>query len=192
MLQFGLQHLWVLWPSTRYLAFLSHKFLISKTRILLPPPTLQTHFETKMWEWDNAWKTSGTEWGSVSGRCHSRLRVKSLGWKCLLKWLRDHFFLCYCFFLSLVYCHTMVPEIDIFYKYQLHQILSRKTASLSQDDRGYWFGRYYVYSRVPSLRYILVTSSSVTSEGIFGASSWRSPIDLCSAWEHRFSYFLDH
>lgn len=57
-----------------------------------------------------------------------------------------HFFSLLLFFF--VYFHTIVPEIRIFYWYQLHQLPSRKTATLSQAGGGYLFGRYCVPRRV--------------------------------------------
>lgn len=78
------------------------------------------------------------------------------------------------FFLSLFYFHPMVPAINIFYKYQLYQLLSRKRATPSQDGSRYLFGRHHIHSRAhtppppiknPQSKRLLslVTSSSVTS-----------------------------
>ena len=75
------------------------------------------------------------------------------------------------FFLSLFYFHPMVPAINIFYKYQLYQLLSRKRATPSQDGSCYLFGRHHIHSRAhppiknPQSKKLLslVTSSSVTS-----------------------------
>lgn len=95
---------------------------------------------------ESAWHSEGGWWWLLQSAW-----VKLWRWKCLLKWLTagQLFSLLLSFFLSLVSFQTMVPEIGVFYKYQLHKLFTRKTATLSQAGGDHSFGRYYVYSRVP-------------------------------------------
>lgn len=119
---------------------------------------------------------------SVSGRRYNLLKV--IVSEVLAKVTAgQRFSLLLSLFLSLFYCHTIIPEIDIFYKYQSHQLLSRKTASLSQAGRSYLFGRYYVYSRdqfpSPANPLSLITSSSVTSQvKVFCVPNVEDPLSI--------------